>query len=160
MHIYFNLLLWTAFLYFLCWFDNNVRRETILYEINEKLAKILGFMKNGRRSSIFSIILGLYAHISLILLVVLGVYIAVIKVNINLEYIALIWLLFVFILGFIGSGIEVYINIKMAERLKQKIEFIILVILLFISLCYLIYLLSMVGFRLIRNWNSIINVQT
>ena len=64
-------LLWILFLYFMSWFYTGQRAESVLITTGRKLNKILFFINPCRGISIVSIIIGLFAHFSLIIFVVL-----------------------------------------------------------------------------------------
>lgn len=127
-----------GFLYYWSWFYSNVRRESIMIEVNKRLAGILGFIRNGRKISIVSIILGMYAHISIILFLIFVVC-TVLKININFEQIAAIWVVVMFLLYAVGEEIETCIKIKMAETVKQRVEFIFVAGIVLAALAVIIF---------------------
>lgn len=146
MRDYIYLLLWIIFLYFFSWsHTGSLRRESVLITVNKTLTKILFYIRssnrNSRRISIFSIILGLFAHFSMIFFLFL-----VLFNNDTAPYMKLILIIW-FWLGLtfanIGETIETFIKIKRAEefaKFGKKRDFIILSIIGVLGTGFMIYM--------------------
>lgn len=128
MREYIQLLLWIIFLYYWSWFYTEWRRESALIIINKSLAKMLFYIKSPNRISLVSIIMGLFAHISLIFFLILIPLNDVVALYMKL--IVRIWIWLGISLGTIGETIETYIKMKRAKAVSKKREFQILTILL------------------------------
>lgn len=125
---YIQLLLWIIFLYYWSWFYTGWRRESALIKVNKSLAKMTFYIKSFNGISLVSIIMGLFAHFSLIIFLILFS-----LSNVTAPYMKLIvriWIWLGLSLGTIGETIETYIKMKRAEVLSKKREFLILTILL------------------------------
>lgn len=128
MQEYIQLLLWIMFLYYWSWSYTGWRRESALITVNRSLAKILFYIKSFNGISLVSIIMGLFAHFSLIFFLVL-----VFLNNVTAPYMKLIvriWIWLGISLGAMGETIETYIKMKRTEVFSKKREFLILIIIL------------------------------
>lgn len=135
---YIQLLLWIIFLYYWSWFYTGWRRESALIIVNKSLAKMLFYIKSSNGISLVSIIMGLFAHFSLIFFLIL-----ILLNNVTAPYMKLIvriWIWLGLSLGTIGETIETYIKMKRAKAISKKREFLILTILLIFVTGFMIYM--------------------
>lgn len=128
MRVYIQLLLWIIFLYFLSWFYTGRRSESALVTVNRSLAKMLFYVKSSHGISVVSIIIGLFAHFSLIFFLILVLFKH--ATYPYMELIIRIWICLGISLACAGETIETCIKMKRAESLSKKKEFLALTILL------------------------------
>ena len=143
---YIPLLLWILFLYFMSWFYTSVRSESVLITVSKSLNKILFFINSYHRISIVSIIIGLFAHFSLMIFVVLLFFNDIVQLYV--EFILRFWWLSGISLLTIGEIIETYIKFKRAETPKKRREFLGLMIILICSVGFILYITAIFGFGL------------
>lgn len=145
---YISLLLWIFFLYFFSWSYTRVRSESVLITTSKNINKILFFINSAKGISIVSIIIGLFAHFSLIIFVVLLFFNDI--VQLYAELILRFWELSGISLVVIGEIIETYIRFKMAKISKKRREFLGGMILLICSVGGLFYFLVRYGLVLCK----------
>lgn len=120
MKYYILLLTWILFLYYMSWFYTVERGESVLIKVTKRFANIFFYMRQENRMSIAGIIIGLFAHISMIFYFAL-----IICHNMVKEYIAgiaVIWVYVSFFVMFIGEIAETSVKIKRSTTKKQKRE--------------------------------------
>ena len=141
MNYYFFQLFMIFFVYLICRFYNHWRQGTVLIKIGNKLSKVLGFIKKGNESSIFSIIVCFFAHISLILYIALVIFVLITRIDINNTYILFrIWyLLFGSVCG-IGLAAEMPMLMKRAKKTGDKISLGFAMVFLVFGTIYLLYM--------------------
>lgn len=140
MRVYIQLLLWIIFLYYLSWFYTAWRSESALITVNRSLSKMLFYVKSFNGISVVSIIIGLFAHFSLIFFLVL-----VLFKHATYPYMKLIiriWIWLGISLACMGETIETCIKMKRAESLSKKKEFLALTILLIFVTGFMVYMTS------------------
>ena len=130
-------LLWILFLYFMSWFYTGQRAESVLITTGRKLNKILFFINPCRGISIVSIIIGLFAHFSLIIFVVLIFFNNI--VQFYCELILEFWVMSGFFLLSVGETIETYIKFERAETRKERREFLELTVILSCTVAAIFY---------------------
>ena len=128
MRDYIQLLLWILFLYYWSWIYTEWRKESALLTVNRNFAKIFFYIKYFNGISLVSIIMGLFAHFSLIFFLILIPLNDVVAPYMKL--IVRIWVWLGISLGSMGETMETYIKMKRAEVFSKKREFLILTILL------------------------------
>ncbi|MBD5549637.1 MAG: hypothetical protein HDQ96_00435 [Lachnospiraceae bacterium] len=117
---YIPLLLWILVLYFMSWSYTSFRTESVLITTGKNLSKILFFINSSHGISIVSIIIGLFAHFSLMIFVVLLFFNDIVQLYV--ELILRFWWLSGISLLTIGEIIETYIKFKRAETPKKRIS--------------------------------------
>lgn len=145
---YLSLLLWIFFLYFFSWSYTRVRRESVLITTGKNINKILFFINSAKGISIASIIIGLFAHFSLIIFVVLLFFNDI--VQLYAELILRCWELSGVSLIVIGEIIETYIKFKRQEAPKKRREFLGLMVILICSVGFILYITAKYGLVLCR----------
>ena len=143
---YIPLLLWILFLYFMSWFYTSVRNESVLITVSKSLNKILFFINSSHGISIVSIIIGLFAHFSLMVFVVLLFFNNFVQLYV--EYVLELWWLSGLSLLCVGEIIETYIKFKRAETQKKKRVFLYTMILLIFSVVFLFCITVIYGLGL------------
>ena len=140
-------LFWIFNLYCISWHHTVCRRESELIKVNNKLANILFYMRHEYRMSVVSIIIGLFAHISIILFLFLVIFKDIVQPYMRL----LLFFWFVVSCFFISVGltIETFIKRKRAETKMDKawsskgmitMEFIIMGCMLYLVIRYVLLL--------------------
>lgn len=145
---YIPLLLWILFFYFMSWSYTSLRTDSILITTGKNLNKILFFINPFQGISIVSIIIGLFAHFSLMIFVVLLFFNNF--VQLYLELVSWPWKLLGFSLLGVGEIIETYIKLKRAETQKKKRVFLHTMILLIFSVVALLFITVIYGLGLCR----------
>lgn len=143
---YIPLLLWILFLYFISWFYTRVRRESVLITVGKSLNKILFFINPSQGISIASIIIGLFAHFSLMIFVVLLFFNNF--VQLYLELVLRFWELLGISLLTVGEIIETYFKFKRAETPKKRREELGLMVILICSVGFILYITAIFGLGL------------
>lgn len=113
--MYILFLCWTLGLYRESWHHTVVRKESELIEVDRKLAKILFFIKNTDGMSVVSIILGLAAHVGMILFLLLVIFSKTVERYMRILF--FLWYAVSMLLMMIGSLIDTLIKRK---RVKTK----------------------------------------
>lgn len=131
MKSYVILLFWIFFLYYSAWFLTRLRTESLLIEVNENITKIFFFIDSSKGLSITSIILGIFAHFSLILFIVLICFNSVTKPY--AELVTSIWFWTGLSLMVLGEVTEAFIKLKRAETHREKRKFLADIVMLFCS---------------------------
>lgn len=145
---YISLLLWIFFLYFFSWSYTRVRSESVLITTSKNINKILFFINSAKGISIVSIIIGLFAHFSLIILAVLLFFNDI--VQLYAELILRFWELSGISLVAIGEIIETYIKFKRSATPKKRREFLGLMVILICSVGFILYITVRYGLVLCK----------
>lgn len=143
---YIPLLLWILFLYFISWFYTRVRRESVLITVGKSLNKILFFINPSQGISIASIIIGLFAHFSLMIFVVLLFFNNFVQLYV--ELVLRFWELLGISLLTVGEIIETYFKFKRAETPKKRREELGLMVILICSVGFILYITAIFGLGL------------
>lgn len=142
------LLPWILFFYFMAWFYTSLRTESVLITTGKNLNKILFFINPFQGISITSIIIGLFAHFSLLIFIVLLFFDNI--VQLYLELASWLWKVLGFSLLGVGELIETYIKLKKAKTRKKRKELLGLIIILSCSVGVLFYYIVKYGLILSR----------
>lgn len=146
---YIPLLLWILFFYFMSWSYTCLRTDSILITTGKNLNKILFFINPFQGISIVSIIIGLFAHFSLMIFVILLFFNNF--VQLYLELVSWPWKLLGFSLLGVGEIIETYIKFKRAETQKKKRVFLQKMILLIFSVVSVLCIIVIFGLGLLNS---------
>lgn len=120
----------------------------MLIIVNKTLNKILFFIKPSQGISIVSIIIGLFAHFSLMIFVLLLFLNNI--VQLYTELILRFWELSGISLLCVGETIETYIKFKRAETPKKRREFLGLMVMLVCSVGFIFYITVKYGLVLCK----------
>lgn len=145
---YIALLFWVLVFYVMSWGFTSLDSRSVLITTGKTLNKILFFINPFQGISIVSIILGIFAHLSLMFLGVLVFFDNFVQPY--LEAISWLWNLSGFCLLGVGETIETYIRFKRAKISKKRREFLGGMILLICSVGGLFYFLVRYGLVLCK----------